>query len=75
MTPSSTYMRNHAKCPFYRGDTRQSIICEGFLENSTVSMRFGAQRDMHQHSSIFCCNKFENCELYRMIAEACGFDD
>ena len=74
MTPSSTYMRNHAKCPFYRGDTQQSVICEGFLPDSTVSVRFATRRDMQRHCCVFCCDKYENCEVYRMVCEACGYD-
>lgn len=74
MTPNSTYMRNHAKCPFYRGDTQQSVICEGFLQGSTVSVRFATQRDMQKHCGLFCCDMYENCEVYRMIVEACGYD-
>lgn len=75
MTPGSTYMRNHARCPFYRGDTRQAIICDGFLKNSTVSMRFGTQKEFYQHTNLFCCQRFQNCEVYRMVAEALGCDD
>lgn len=58
-----------ARCPFFRRSTNNSIICEGIVERSTMQWRFGRTQDRDLQFSVFCCKKFENCELHKAVLE------
>ena len=58
------------RCPFYRRDTPQTVTCEGLVEHSTVRLCFGFERDCTTHVRVFCCRRFQNCEIYRAIEAA-----
>lgn len=65
-------------CPFFRAEDgkRHRIICEGLGDASSISWNF-ANRDERQRVrqiEIFCQDRYQNCELYRMILES-KYDD
>ena len=65
-------------CPFFRAEDgkRHRIICEGLGDASSISWNF-ANRDERQRIrqiEIFCQDRYQNCELYRMIRES-KYDD
>lgn len=60
----------YAKCPFFRTDDgRNTITCEGITDACTFSLRFTKKSDFEKRMEVFCMQKYENCEVYRMIAE------
>ena len=59
------------KCPFYRRDDGSSrLVCEGIVEDSTLTWNFSSREDLRGQLDIFCCDYFKNCEVYRMLMES-----
>ena len=58
------------RCPFYRTDDGgRSIVCEGFIDDSCVTLTYRFSHLFEKQLSIFCADRFENCEVYRMLME------
>lgn len=62
--------RSQVECPFYKRDDQNNIYCEGIVENSTNITRFRFKKDRNQQMRIFCCDRYINCEIYRMLMDA-----
>ena len=57
------------KCPFYRCDNSKSIGCMGFTDDSRISIIFEGKARKEQQSHIFCRDRYDSCEVYRMLME------
>lgn len=55
------------KCPFFRGHTHLEIGCEGITSETNLRLIFSAKVKLLQHEQIFCCEHYQNCELYEAI--------
>lgn len=58
-----------AKCPFFFAHTKSSVICEGVIPDSSARLNFDSAKAKNIQYEVFCCGKFENCEMYRAIQE------
>ena len=67
MSKKSTYETAEFKCPFFEKDEPYAITCEGVTDASRISVRFTRRADRNRQAEIFCKNKYENCEIYRML--------
>lgn len=56
-----------AQCPFYRARSEREVHCEGLLPESIAISRFRSRTDCKQQLSIFCCGRFQYCEMYRAL--------
>jgi hypothetical protein len=58
-------------CPFYRWDNKKKkrIACEGLVSGSTVQLSYQSPTQYKRQLSIFCCEHYKKCEIYRMIYE------
>ena len=67
-----------ALCPFFlREDSRtHKIICEGLGDAECMAWYFRKkdERQRIRQLEIFCQDRYQNCELYRMIRES-KYDD
>lgn len=54
-----------AKCPFFCSHTRDRVTCEGVIPDSRASMFFENKNGKKIQYNVFCCWKYENCEMYR----------
>ena len=66
---STSYDYAKAKCPYFVGSKRTKITCEGITEGSVLLLEFFSGEKMNQHRDIFCNNKYQNCEVCRMLDE------
>ena len=67
---SGSYKQIFVMCPFYcYDDGKNTVICEGAVEKSYNSWRFRSGKDLRKQMDIFCCDHFQNCEIYRMLME------
>ena len=64
------YRQVYIKCPFYRDYTPDVIRCEGIMDGTALSLSFGNRTDHDRHMDVFCQEKYQNCELYRMVMDA-----
>ena len=68
--PSGSFKQVDIQCPFFRyDDGRRRIICEGVIEETSLSMLFLRQEDYDIQLRVFCCEHYKKCELYRMLME------
>lgn len=68
--PSGSYKAQHsAQCPFFKfDDVRQKrIVCEGFVDESSLALIYCRKRDYATQLDVFCCDNYKKCEVYRML--------
>lgn len=58
-----------AKCPFFCAHLKQAVICESPIPESRLKINFASVRAKDTQYRIFCCGRFQNCELYPPNAE------
>ena len=58
-----------ARCPFFCAHTKNSVICEGVIPDSSARLNFDSAKAKNIQYEVFCCGKYENCEMYRAIQE------
>lgn len=59
-----------ARCPFYSSDDwKQTILCEGMTNRSTVTHRFQTKRHWEKHINNFCCQSYRDCPWYKTLIE------
>ena len=56
-----------AQCPFFRAHTKESVICEGVIPDSQSVVRFEDEKSKQTQYSIFCCWRYQNCEMYQAV--------
>lgn len=59
----------YAKCPYFLGSKKTKITCEGIAEGCVTSLEFSTEDKKKLHRKIFCNNKYQNCEICRMLDE------
>ena len=68
--PSGSYIQVFVRCPFYKyDDGKKRIACEGLTDDSSLALIYHNKTDYEKQISIFCCQHFSKCELYRMLME------
>ena len=66
--PSGSFMQVNCVCPFYRSDDgRNRIVCEGVIPDSQLTNYFKKKSDYRIQIEIFCCDRYENCEIYEAV--------
>ena len=43
--------------------------CEWMINGATVSINFQSRRDFKNQMTVFCCEHYTKCEIYRMLME------
>ena len=67
---SGSYIQILVRCPFYKKDDgHYRIVCEGIVENSTITLTHQRESHYKKQMEIFCCDRYKNCEVYRMLME------
>ena len=56
-----------AKCPYYKRETAQSVVCDGIKANTSIHVTFGTRTECKEHKNEFCKRKdFEKCPIYKL---------
>lgn len=68
----SDYASSDIQCPFHREFDRQrkKIRCEGLEDHSNIELGYQKREAFHRQLTVFCCEKYVNCEIYHAIIEA-----
>lgn len=65
-----SYAQADVRCPFYRcDDGSRRIACEGFVDDSSITQTYRFKHLFDRQMNVFCCDRFQNCEVYRMLME------
>lgn len=69
-----SYRQVDVQCPFYKADDGyRRITCEGIIDDSSLALIYRRKRDYETQITVFCCEHYEKCEVYRMLMEK--YDD
>ena len=67
---SGSYKQVFVQCPFYKWDDgKKRITCEGIVDNSSIALIYHCKTDYECQLINFCCENYEKCEIYRLLAE------
>lgn len=70
MAVTNSFLQSKILCPMYIGDDgKRCIKCEGVIDRSYITMHFRRKEDFRKQMWLFCCRKYQYCEVYRMIME------
>lgn len=65
---ATNWYDHYAKCPYFKGtDSKLQIRCQGVADSSDLSWKFRRKDDLLIQLKTFCCDKYEYCEVYRML--------
>lgn len=61
----------YVKCPFFHKTDKLKITCEGYHDDCKCTNQiYINNKARDKQLELFCQDKYENCEIYRMIKEA-----
>ena len=65
------YESKYAYCPFYHGEDKTKIYCEGITEGSHIHNVFSTSEKMKAFRNTYCCqmDKYKDCLLYKPISQ------
>lgn len=62
-------------CPHYRSNTRTSIYCDGFLDNTSLILSFGNTGRRKDYLDRFCRREWQSCPRAIALNDPDTFDD
>lgn len=63
----SHYESKEAKCPFYKGEKKPVIYCEGAEPDCTINLAFGRGDNYERHKKKKCGNDYKSCIVYACL--------
>lgn len=72
MSSGSFKAQADVQCPFFKFDDMKlkRIVCEGFVDKSSMALIYCLRRDYRTQLEVFCCEHYKKCEIYRMLMAA-----
>lgn len=69
MSSGSFKAQADVQCPFFKfdEDKKKRIVCEGFVDKSTLALIYCRKKDYETQLRVFCCEHYKKCEVYRML--------
>lgn len=66
---ATSWLSAEVKCPFYISDDGVKLTCENGLEHAlTMNHKFESTHEKIRHMKRCCCNNYQRCLYYRLIA-------
>ena len=67
---TGSYIQRFVRCPFNkRDDGKRTIVCEGIVEDSSVSLTYRYDSLYKKQMEVFCCDNYQKCEVHSMLME------
>lgn len=65
----SSYISKRVLCPFYKDAPfgKQSVICEGVEQNSSIHLAFGNRVHHSLYMEQYCCKDYDSCRIANML--------
>lgn len=66
MSSGSFKAQADVQCPFFKFDEekKKRIVCEGFVDKSSLALIYCRKRDYETQLRVFCCDHYKKCEVY-----------
>lgn len=58
-----------AACPFYKGEYRQEIYCEGLVEDSNIHLGYANPGLLADHRVQYCEGDYSKCPIAQMLEQ------
>ncbi len=60
------------RCPFYKNEDRQKIVCEGVRDGTALHLTFDANPDLSKlgirdYKTVYCKGRWEDCLIAQML--------
>lgn len=55
------------KCPYYKGEERQVIFCEGVEDGTALRLGFSTPAGIADYKSRFCKGRYCGCRIVGML--------
>ena len=63
------------QCPYYKGEEKQMIFCEGVQEGSAIHIAFDTSSNLRDYKNHFCRGCYNKCLLAGMQNRKWGYDE
>ena len=61
-------------CPYYKGEEKQKIFCEGVQEGSAIHLAFDTPPNLKDYKNCFCKRCYNKCLIADMNNRKWGYD-
>lgn len=55
------------RCPYYKGEERSVLYCEGVQEGCCLHLAFGALPDLKDYKKAYCKGCWKGCRIADML--------
>ena len=55
------------KCPYYKGEEKQMLFCEGVQEGAAIHLAFDTSPNLKDYKSHFCKRCYNQCLIAEML--------
>ena len=62
------------RCPYYKGEEKQKIFCEGVQDGSAIHLAFDTSPNLKEYKRCFCKGCYNSCLLAGMLNGKWGYD-
>lgn len=56
-----------ARCPFFMGSSKTTIICEGITNRCSLTTMWATKDERNKHKHQFCDNNYKKCSIACML--------
>ena len=62
----------YAVCPYYKGNVRQEIFCDGLLRDSNIHQGFANPGMLENYKARYCeSQQYNECRIAQMLDNRC----
>lgn len=62
------------KCPYYKGEEKQMLFCEGVQEGSAIHLAFDTNPNLKDYKNSFCKRCYNQCLIADLLNRKWGYD-
>lgn len=62
------------KCPYYKGEEKQMIFCEGVQEGTAIHLAFDTNPNLKDYKNRFCKGCYNRCLIAEMLNGKWDYD-
>ena len=62
------------KCPYYKGEEKQMLFCEGVQEGSAIHLAFDTPSSLKEYKNSFCKRRYNKCLIADLLNRKWGYD-